>query len=86
MNEDLNELDPNVQWIVTEARRPVAVNAAARQGMIALIEKMAATPQWAEACKARDWSQIPLFGDEYKAFLDGETARIEGILKEIGLA
>ena len=29
---------------------------------------------------------IALFGDEYKAFLETETARIEGILKELGLA
>ena len=65
---------------------PPGVNEAQRKAMIALIEKMSATPQWAEACKARDWSQIPLFGDDYKSFLDRETVRIEGILKEIGLA
>ena len=65
---------------------PPGVNDAQRKAMIALMEKMNASPQWAEACKARDWSQIPLFGDDYKAFLDAETARIEGILKEIGLA
>jgi putative tricarboxylic transport membrane protein len=50
------------------------------------MEKMAATPQWAEACKMRDWTQITLLGDDYKTFLEGETARIEGILKELGLA
>ena len=54
--------------------------------MITLMEKMTATPQWAEACKTRDWTPISLFGDEYKAFLDIETTRIEGILKELGLA
>jgi putative tricarboxylic transport membrane protein len=64
---------------------PPGVNAAARQAMIALIEKMAATPQWSEACKTRDWTMITLAGDPYKAFLDAETTRIEGILKELGL-
>jgi putative tricarboxylic transport membrane protein len=64
---------------------PPGVNAAARQAMIALIEKMAATPQWAEACKTRDWTMITLAGDPYKSFLDAETTRIEGILKELGL-
>jgi len=54
--------------------------------MIALMEKMVATPQWAEACKARDWTPITLVGDDYKTFLEAETARIEGILKELGLA
>jgi putative tricarboxylic transport membrane protein len=64
---------------------PPGVNAAARQAMIALIEKMVATPQWAEACKTRDWTMITLVGDDYKKFLDAESARIEGILKELGL-
>jgi putative tricarboxylic transport membrane protein len=65
---------------------PPGVSAAQRGAMITLMEKMAATPQWAEACKMRDWTQITLLGDDYKAFLEGETARIEGILKELGLA
>jgi putative tricarboxylic transport membrane protein len=65
---------------------PPAVTDAQRQAMIALIEKMAASPQWAEACKARGWTQITLAGDAYKTFLEAETARIEGILKELGLA
>jgi putative tricarboxylic transport membrane protein len=65
---------------------PPGVNDAQRQAMIALMEKMAASPQWAEACKTRDWTQITLLGDQYKAFLEAETARIEGILRELGLA
>ena len=39
-----------------------------------------------EACKLHDWTQITLLGDDYKSFLEVETARIEGILKELGLA
>ncbi|MGZ3281974.1 MAG: Bug family tripartite tricarboxylate transporter substrate binding protein, partial [Xanthobacteraceae bacterium] len=65
---------------------PPGVNDAQRKAMIALMEKMTATPQWAEACKMRDWTPIALFGDEYKAFLEAETARIESILRELGLA
>jgi putative tricarboxylic transport membrane protein len=65
---------------------PPGVNDAQRKAMIALMEKMAATPQWAEACKTRDWAQITLLGDDYKTFLEAETARIEGTLKELGLA
>jgi len=64
---------------------PPGVNATQRQAMISLIEKMAGTPQWVEACKNREWTMITLLGDQYKAFLDSETARIEGILKELGL-
>jgi len=64
---------------------PPGVNAAQRQAMLTMIETMAASPQWAEACKARDWTRITLLGDQYKAFLDTESPRIEGILKELGL-
>jgi putative tricarboxylic transport membrane protein len=65
---------------------PPGVNDAQRKAMIALMEKMTATPQWAEACKTREWTQITLLGDDFKAFLETETARIEGILKDLGLA
>ena len=65
---------------------PPGVSDAARKAMITLMEKMTATPQWADACKTREWTQITLLGDDYKTFLEAETARIEGILKELGLA
>src|SRR5262249_45546467 len=65
---------------------PPGVNGAQRKARIALMGKMTATPQWAGASKSPDWTQITLLGDDYKAFLDVETARIESILKELGLA
>jgi putative tricarboxylic transport membrane protein len=65
---------------------PPGVNDAQRKALITLIEKMTASPQWADACKTREWTQITLLGDDYKTFLEAETARIEGILKELGLA
>src|SRR5262249_1461226 len=65
---------------------PPRVNDAPPKAMIALMGKRNPTPQWAEACKMHDWTQITLLGDDYKAFLDVETARIEAILKELGLA
>ena len=46
---------------------PPGVTDDQRKAMVALMEKMAATPQWAEACKTRDWTPITLFGDAYKA-------------------
>src|SRR4029453_10827006 len=64
---------------------PPGVNATQRQAMLTLIEKMAATSQWAEACKTRAWTRIRRAGDQYKTFLDAETTRIEGVLKELGL-
>ena len=65
---------------------PPGVNDTQRQAMITMIDTMAKSPQWADACRTRDWTQITLLGNDYKAFLDKETARIEGVLKELGLA
>lgn len=64
---------------------PPGVSDAQRKAMIDLIQKMTESPQWIEACKARDWTTITLLGDDYKKFLDVETLRIEAILKELGL-
>src|SRR5438045_353354 len=37
MSEELDSLDPNVRWIVTEARRSVPVDAAARARLLTAI-------------------------------------------------
>jgi putative tricarboxylic transport membrane protein len=65
---------------------PPGVSDADRNAMVAMISKMAATPQWADVCKQRDWSMITLAGNDYKTFLDAESGRIESILKDLGLA
>jgi putative tricarboxylic transport membrane protein len=65
---------------------PPGVSDADRNAMVGLITRMAATPQWAEMCKQRDWTPITLPGDAYRTFLEAEVARIEGILKDLGLA
>ena len=54
--------------------------------MVALVEKMAKSASWAEEMKKRDWTPILLTGDAYAKFLEEDTARISGILKELGLA
>ena len=64
---------------------PPGVNDTQRKAMIALMEKMTATPQWAEACKMRDWIPIALFGDGLFALdphLD-EALRREGLAREV---
>jgi putative tricarboxylic transport membrane protein len=65
---------------------PPGVSDADRTAMTNLIQRMAASSQWADACKQRDWTQITLAGDAYRAFIEAENARIEGILKDLGLA
>lgn len=57
-----------------------------RGAMIALMEKMAATAAWKDACAKRDWTPMLLTGDAYAKFIAEETTRIEAILKDLGLA
>jgi putative tricarboxylic transport membrane protein len=65
---------------------PPAVSDADKAAMITLIETMAKSEAWATECKNRNWTPILLTGDEYAKFLAEDTARIEGILKDLGLA
>ena len=65
---------------------PPGVNEAARTKLVAVVEKMANSPAWAEECKKRDWTPILLTGDAYKQFLEAETTRIEATLKDLGMA
>jgi putative tricarboxylic transport membrane protein len=65
---------------------PPAVSDEDKAAMIALVEKMANSTSWAEECKNRNWSSILLTGDDYAKFLAEDTALIEAILKDLGLA
>jgi putative tricarboxylic transport membrane protein len=65
---------------------PPGVSDADKAAMITLVETMAKSPAWAEECKNRNWTQILLTGDDYAKFLTEDSARIEAILKDLGLA
>ena len=65
---------------------PPGVTDDQKAAMVTLIETMAKSAAWQDECKKRDWTTIPLFGDAYGKFVENETARIEGILKDLGLA
>jgi putative tricarboxylic transport membrane protein len=57
-----------------------------KTAMVTLVEKMANSASWAEECKNRNWSSILLTGDDFVKFLAEDRARIEAILKDLGLA
>ncbi len=65
---------------------PPGVTPAQRDAMVGMMETMAKSAAWQEECRRRDWTSIPLFGGAYGTFIEGETARIEAILKDLGLA
>lgn len=65
---------------------PPGVSDADRTAMTDLVLKMAASSEWAEICKKQDWAQITLPGDGFAAFIKSENERIQGVLKDLGLA
>ena len=65
---------------------PPQVSADQKKALTDLVEAMAKSPAWIEECKKREWEQVFLAGDAFAAFIQEETRRVEGILKQIGLA
>ncbi len=64
---------------------PPGVTDDQRKAMVAMMDKMAASPEWADACAKRGWTRITRTGDAYKAYIEAETVRIEAILKDLGI-
>jgi hypothetical protein len=56
MSDDLRSLDPNVQWIVAEARRPVTMDAEARDRLMSAVR---AAPRPARRMPALAWLVAP---------------------------
>jgi putative tricarboxylic transport membrane protein len=44
------------------------------------------SPQWREEVTKRDWTEIYQAGDDFGRYVGSEVARIEGVLKSLGLA
>jgi hypothetical protein len=56
MSDELSSLDPNLQWIVSEAKRPVAVDAAAR---LRLLDAVRAEPLPQRRSRVLGWLVEP---------------------------
>ena len=52
IDDDLGALDPNVQWIVAEARRPVVIDAGARERLLTAVR---AAPRPHRESRFRGW-------------------------------
>ncbi|SCW90496.1 putative tricarboxylic transport membrane protein [Rhizobium mongolense subsp. loessense] len=57
-----------------------------RNNLIDLVTKMNASEKWQSELKARSWTPLFLAGDEFAKYLEEDTKRISGILKDLGLA
>lgn len=65
---------------------PPEISAEDKAAMVKLMEDMTKSDAWAEECKNRQWTSIPLTGEAYEQFIKDDITRIEGILKDLGLA
>lgn len=61
------------------------ISDAQRKDLIDAIEKATKTPSWQETLKRNDWTDMYLAGDDFKKFLESDTARIEKILAGLGI-
>jgi putative tricarboxylic transport membrane protein len=64
---------------------PPGVSDADKAAMVKLIETMAASKEWQEELKKRDWTGVLLTGEAFNKYIAAEEIRIGGILKDIGL-
>jgi putative tricarboxylic transport membrane protein len=56
-----------------------------RRDLTTIIEAMVKSPEWAEILKQRGWEDYYLSGESFAAFLRDEQARVNDVLKSIGL-
>jgi putative tricarboxylic transport membrane protein len=65
---------------------PPGTNPQQRDALIKMMQGLSKSATWQEELKKRDWTSIPLFGDDYAKYVTEETTRIEIVLKDLGLA
>jgi putative tricarboxylic transport membrane protein len=62
------------------------INANQRAALIGLVDRMVRSSQWKEEVAKRDWTEIYQSGDDFGRYVAAEVARIEGVLRSLGLA
>jgi putative tricarboxylic transport membrane protein len=65
---------------------PAKMRDADKKALEAALGEMVKSEDWQTLLKERGWVDMYQPAEEFAGFLGGEQARIEGILKELGLA
>ena len=65
---------------------PPGIADAERAKLTKMVEDMAASKAWKDELEKRDWMGILQTGKAYEDYIKSENTRIEGILKDLGLA
>jgi putative tricarboxylic transport membrane protein len=64
---------------------PPGITAEQKQALTDLMQKMVRSPAWAEVLKQKRWDDAFLAGDDFAAFVKKENARVQDVLKSVGL-
>jgi putative tricarboxylic transport membrane protein len=64
---------------------PPGITDARRKELIGLMDKMAASPQWKETLKQKNWIDLYQSGSKFEVFLKLEDIKIVNTLRDIGL-
>lgn len=64
---------------------PPGISAEQRKALADAMDKMVKSKEWAEILKARGWDDAYLASAEFETFLKAEKARVEGVMKTVGL-
>jgi putative tricarboxylic transport membrane protein len=62
------------------------LNAEQRKALIDAVVKATETSAWKDTLAKNDWTPFLLTGDEFGKFVDSESARLGGTLRELGVA
>ncbi|MBN9738174.1 MULTISPECIES: tripartite tricarboxylate transporter substrate-binding protein [unclassified Pseudonocardia] len=65
---------------------PAGITADDRRELETIVREMVGTESWAEAIDRNRWDRNELYGAEFERFLVTEQARVDDLLKELGLA
>lgn len=64
---------------------PPGISAEQRKALADAMDKMVKSKEWAEILKARGWDDAYLASAGFETFLKAEKARVEGVMKTVGL-
>ena len=64
---------------------PPDIKPADRDAAIAAMEKLHDSPEWKALLEKNEWTDFFKTGDEFDDYLDSESTRVKGVLKDIGL-
>lgn len=56
-----------------------------KSAAVEMLDRVVESESWLEACRTRGWRPLPLTGDDFGAWLESETGRTRGALRDLGL-